>query len=77
MRVSAVGWLRRSARALRTRLADLGFAGFEAAGLVLGLEHDVAFQRLADLRLEFQYRQLQQADGLLQLRGHRELLAES
>ena len=35
------------------------------------------FERFADLRLQFEHRQLQQADGLLQLRRHRELLAES
>ena len=51
-------------------------AGFQAPGLVLGLEHHVALERFADLRLEFEDRQLQQADGLLQLRGHRELLAK-
>ena len=64
-------------RAIRTAGSVRGIAGFEAAGLVLGLEHHVALERFADLRLEFEDRQLQQADGLLQLRGHRELLAES
>jgi hypothetical protein len=49
----------------------------QAAGLLLGLQHHIGFERLADLRLEFQDRQLQQADGLLQLRGHGQLLAES
>ena len=56
--------------------ADFGLGGFEAPGLVLGLEHHVALERFADLCLEFEDRQLQQADGLLQLRGHRELLAK-
>ena len=50
------------------------FAGFEAAGLVLGLEHHVALERLADLSLEFEDGQLQQADGLLQLRRQDECL---
>ena len=56
--------------------AGFGLGGFEAPGLVLGLEHHVALERFADLCLEFEDRQLQQADGLLQLRGHRELLAK-
>ena len=52
------------------------FERFERAGgfvFVHGLEHDVAFELLADVRLQLQRRHLQEADRLLQLRGHREL----
>jgi len=34
------------------------------------------FEQLADVRLQLDGRQLQQPDGLLQLRCHRQLLAE-
>ena len=49
-----------------------------AGGLVLidGLEHHVAFELFADVRLQLQRRHLQEADGLLQLRGHGELLTQ-
>ncbi len=46
-------------------------------GLLVLLEHDVAFERLADVRLQFDGRQLQQAYGLLQLRCHRQRLAQA
>ena len=52
---------------------------FEAAGglvFVDRLEHDVAFELLADVRLQLQCRHLQEADRLLQLRGHGELLTQ-
>jgi hypothetical protein len=73
--LAGVRQLSRSAWALRIAGFELG-GGFQAAGLVLGLEHHVALERFADLCLEFEDRQLQQADGLLQLRSHRELLAK-
>ncbi len=65
-------------------LPRIGFAGrrrllerSEVDRLVLfGLEHDVGLERLHHLRVQFEQRQLQQLDGLLQLRGHRELLTE-
>ena len=67
--------------------ADRGFAvvgagaeGLEAGGalgVLLGLEHHVGFEQLADVRLQFERGQLQQLDRLLQLRGHRQLLAEA
>ena len=40
------------------------------------LEHDVGLERLQHLRLQLEHGQLQQLDGLLQLRGHRKLLTE-
>ncbi len=43
---------------------------------VLHLEHDVLFERVLDLRIEVENRQLQQANGLLQLRRHGERLSE-
>ena len=47
-------------------------------GLVLvhGLEHDVALELFADVRLQLQRRHLQEADGLLQLRGHGQCLTQ-
>jgi hypothetical protein len=42
----------------------------------LGLEHHVVFERLLHLRLELEHGELQQLDRLLQLRRHRQLLAE-
>ena len=45
--------------------------------LVLGLEHDVGLERLADMRLQVERGELQQPDGLLQLRRHGELLADA
>ncbi len=44
---------------------------------VLGLEHDVRLEGLADMSLQVQRGQLQQADRLLQLRRHGELLADA
>jgi hypothetical protein len=70
----SLGGLRGRRGGFELRGFELG--GFQARGLILGLEHHVALERLADLCLEFEDRQLQQADGLLQLRGHRELLAK-
>jgi hypothetical protein len=40
------------------------------------LKQGIALQRLVELLLEFQRGELQQADGLLQLGRHGELLAE-
>jgi hypothetical protein len=66
---------------LRTGLlVRRGTEGFEAGqrvGLFVGLEHDVAFEQLVDVRLQFDGRHLQQADGLLQLRRHRQLLTHA
>ena len=47
-------------------------------GLVLidGLEHHVAFELLADVCLQLESRHLQEADSLLQLRGHRQCLTQ-
>ena len=56
-----------------------GGEGLERArglGLFHGLEHDVAFEQFADVRLQFERGHLQEADGLLQLRGHRQLLTQ-
>ena len=44
--------------------------------VLVGLEHHVGLERLQHLRLQLERRQLQQPDGLLQLRRHRQLLAE-
>jgi len=44
---------------------------------LVGLEHEVGVERLLDLRAQFERGQLQQPYRLLQLRRHRELLAES
>jgi hypothetical protein len=52
------------------RLRSLGGHWF------LGLEHDVLFQRIANLGLQLHDRQLQQPDGLLQLRCHCQLLSQ-
>ena len=65
--------LRIDALFLRHRMR---FERFEGAGglvFVHGLEHHVAFELLADVRLQLQCRHLQEADRLLQLRGHGEL----
>ncbi len=48
-----------------------------AVGFLLGLEHDVGFEQFADVRLQFERRQLQQPDRLLQLRGHCQLLTKA
>ena len=68
--------LRVDALLLRHRMR---FERFESAGgfvFVHGLEHDVAFELFADVRLQLQRRHLQEADGLLQLRGHRQCLTQ-
>ena len=55
------------------------FERLERAGgfvFVHGLEHDVAFELLADVRLQLQRRHLQEADRLLQLWGHRQRLTQ-
>ena len=68
---------RRCARGggFKLRLDDI--AAFGTARFVFGLEHDVRLERLTNLGLKFEHRKLEQADRLLQLRRHRELLAES
>ncbi len=45
--------------------------------LFFGLEHHIGLERLADMRLQIERGQLQQPDGLLQLRRHGELLADA
>ncbi len=71
---------------LRIR-AGLGIAGHLALGRLrrlgrvpalglLGFEHDVLLERIENLRLQLHDGQLQQPYGLLQLRRHRQLLAE-
>ncbi len=44
--------------------------------VLVRLEHHVGLERLQHLGLQFDRRQLQQADGLLQLRRHRQLLPD-
>ncbi len=44
--------------------------------VVVGLEQHVALERLLHLCLQLERGQLQQPDGLLQLRRHRQLLAD-
>ena len=44
-------------------------------GLLL-LEHDVALEHLGEVRLQVERRHLQEADGLLQLRRHRQRLTQ-
>ena len=61
------------------------FVGFAALALgvvpsrafFLGLQHQVGFEGLLDLLLEFKRGQLQQLDSLLQLRRHGQVLAQS
>ena len=43
---------------------------------VLHLQHDVFFERVLDLRVQVEHRQLQQTNGLLQLRRHSQGLPE-
>ena len=61
-------------------LGLLRVRGFERAGdlgkLIERLEHDVALERLADVRLQVECGQLQKANRLLELRGHRQLLTQ-
>ena len=45
-------------------------------GLLVRLEHDVALEKFADMRLKLERGQLEESDGLLQLRGHRQLLTQ-
>ena len=47
----------------------------EVVAVFLALEHGIGLQRLLDFLLQVQGRQLEEADSLLQLRGHRQLLA--
>jgi hypothetical protein len=57
----------------------VGFERFElASGVVLvhRLEHDVVFELLADMCLQLESRHLQEADSLLQLRGHGQRLTQ-
>ncbi|MNT29083.1 hypothetical protein D3C72_1648080 [compost metagenome] len=49
----------------------------EVVAFLLAFEHRVRFQRFLDFLLEVQGRKLEQSDSLLQLRGHRQLLAHS
>ena len=68
--------LRVDALLLRHRM---GFERFELAGgfvFVHGLEHDVAFELFADVRLQLECGHLQETDSLLQLRGHGQCLTQ-
>ncbi|MNI29299.1 hypothetical protein D3C73_831140 [compost metagenome] len=49
----------------------------EVVAFFLAFEHRIGLQGLLDFLLQIQGRQLEQADGLLQLRCHRQLLAHS
>ncbi|MCY1414673.1 hypothetical protein D9M71_301300 [compost metagenome] len=49
----------------------------EVVAVFLAFEHGIGFQGFLDFLLEVQGRQLEQSDGLLQLRCHRQLLAHS
>jgi hypothetical protein len=49
----------------------------EVVAFFLAFEHRIGLQGLLDFLLQVQGRQLEQADGLLQLRCHRQLLAHS
>jgi len=63
-----------AARLCGRHFVGRGAEGLEALrglGVLVGLEHHVGFEQFADVRLQFQGRHLQQADGLLQLRRHR------
>ena len=61
------------ALAFRRRLVE----GTQVELLVLlGLEHDVRLEGFLNLGLELEHGQLQQPDGLLELRRHRQLLTE-
>ncbi|MNO29590.1 hypothetical protein D3C76_195080 [compost metagenome] len=54
-----------------------GIGIVEVVAFFLAFEHRIGFQSLLDFLLQIQGRQLEQADGLLQLRCHRQLLAHS
>jgi len=54
-----------------------GLVGVLFLALFGRLEHDVRLQRLLDLGLQLERGELQQADRLLQLRRHRQMLAEA
>ena len=65
----------------RCLLGVVGRCRLETAGrslrhFVQRLEHHVVFERFADVSLEVKRRQLQKADRLLELRGHRQLLTQ-
>ncbi|MCY1430656.1 hypothetical protein D9M71_466070 [compost metagenome] len=51
-----------------------GVAAVEVLAVLLALEHRVGFQRFLNLLLQIQGGKLEQSDGLLQLRSHRQLL---
>ncbi|MNX80990.1 hypothetical protein D3C86_1126640 [compost metagenome] len=54
-----------------------GVGVIEVVAFFLAFEHRIGLQGLLDFLLQIQGRQLEQADGLLQLRCHRQLLAHS
>ncbi len=54
-----------------------GVAGGRACALILELEHEIRLERLLDLHLQLHSGELQQADSLLQLRGHRQMLTQA
>ncbi|MCY1429363.1 hypothetical protein D9M71_452790 [compost metagenome] len=51
-----------------------GIAAVEVLAIFLAFEHRVGLQRFLNLLLQVQRGELEQSDGLLQLRGHRQLL---
>ena len=53
-----------------------GLEGAGGLGLLHRLEHHIALEQLADVRLQLECGQLQKPDRLLQLRGHRQLLTQ-
>ena len=68
-------WRARRSRARRLRISTASKTPV-ASRLFDRLEHDVALEQLADVGLQLERGQLQEADGLLQLRGHRQLLTQ-
>ena len=74
------GWPRFLAGFRRFALVRVRAEGLELRrgfGVVVGFEHDIGLEQFADMRLQFERWQLQQPDRLLQLRCHRQLLAQA
>ena len=68
---------RRNPRGRRSPARPTRLASSSARGLgLLDLEHEVLVERRLDLRLQLHDRKLQQADRLLELRRHRQLLRQ-
>ena len=63
---------------LRLAVGRFRLVGAVAQGpFLFRLQHQVGFQGLLDLLTQLQCRELQQLDGLLQLRCHGEMLSEA